>query len=368
MAEVRLEKLTKVYASGATALRDLDLSVKEGEFMVLMGPSGCGKTTTLRLISGLEEPTSGTIRIGGDVVNELPADRRDVGMMFQRPALYPHLRVRQNLEFGLKLRGQADVNRTAEIAGMLKIGGLLDRLPSQLSGGEQQRVALGRALLRRPRVLLLDEPLSNLDGRLRHELRRELNLLHGRLGITLIHVTHDQAEAMTLGQRVAVLDRGVLQQVDTPVGLYDRPANHFVAGWLGMPPMSFLVGKITGEGSQPCFRKGSCSLPIPTGLDARWAPFCGRPLTVGLRPEILVVADSADSDGGLPMTVVMVDSTGDRNFVTLRRESWELTGFIDGKKSSSYVRGETLRIRVNLERAHLFDGVTGMALCHPDFG
>jgi multiple sugar transport system ATP-binding protein len=366
MAELRLEKLTKIYATGTSAVVDLDLIVESGELLVLMGPSGCGKTTTLRLIAGLEEPTSGIIRIGGESVNSLAPNLRNVAMVFQRPALYPHLTVRKNLEFGLRFLGKEDVSRIAEISNLLELGDVLDRLPAQISGGQQQRTALGRALMRRPRILLLDEPLSNLDARLRLELRRQLHLLHQRLSTTIIYVTHDQAEAMTLGRRIAVMDRGVLQQVDTPTVLYRRPANRFVAGCLGVPGMNFLEGELSVDGATNRFHKGSCVLTIPSEIGRRWASFAGRPLTLGVRPEILRVADSAKSDAALPMTVLMTETTGDTGYALLRRESWNWTAVLD-EHATAFTAGETVSVQINPVRAHLFDGVTGMALCHPDF-
>jgi multiple sugar transport system ATP-binding protein len=367
MSELRLEKLSKVYSTGTTAVRDLDLTVESGELLVLMGPSGCGKTTTLRLIAGLEEPTSGTIRIKGQVVNSVAPNLRNTAMVFQRPALYPHLTVRKNLEFGLRFLGKEDASRIAEVSNQLELGNVLDRLPAQLSGGQQQRTALGRALMRQPSILLLDEPLSNLDARLRLELRRQLHLLHQRLSTTIVYVTHDQAEAMTLARRIAVMDQGILQQTDTPTVLYRRPANRFVAGCLGAPGMNFLDGELSKDGAGWRFRQGSCVLTIPPEIGRRWAGFEGRPLTLGVRPEILRVAESAESTTVLPMTVLMTETAGDAGYVLLRRESWNWTGILDERGASSLAAGAAVGVEINLVQAHLFDGVTGMALCHPDF-
>jgi multiple sugar transport system ATP-binding protein len=367
MADLRLEKLCKVYPAGTTALCNLDLAVSDGELLVLMGPSGCGKTTTLRLIAGLEEPTRGMIRIGGVIVNPVPPHLRNVAMVFQQPALYPHLRVRQNLEFGLRFLAKKDASRTAEVANLLELGDVLERLPAQLSGGQQQRVALGRALMRQPSILLLDEPLSNLDARLRLDLRRQLHLLHQRLRTTILYVTHDQAEAMTLGRRIAVVDRGILQQVDTPTILYRRPANRFVASSLGAPAMNLLDGELSQDGADWWFRHGSSLLSIPPEIGRRWSGFQGRPLTLGVRPEILRVGESADSRSVLPMTVMLTETSGDTGYAYLQKECWNLTCFIGECGASSLPVGDTVKVELALVRAHLFDGVTGMALCHPDF-
>jgi multiple sugar transport system ATP-binding protein len=367
MAELRLENLCKVYPNSTTALCDLDLAVSDGELLVLMGPSGCGKTTTLRLIAGLEEPSCGMIHIGGKIVNPVPPHLRNVAMVFQRPALYPHLSVRQNLEFGLRFLAKKDASRTAEVANLLELGDVVDRLPAQLSGGQQQRVALGRALMRQPSILLLDEPLSNLDARLRLDLRRQLHLLHQRLRTTIIYVTHDQAEAMALGQRIALLDRGILQQVDTLAILYRRPANRFVASCLGAPAMNLLDGELSQDGEVWRFRHGSCVLTIPPEIGRQWSGFQGRPLTLGVRPEILRVAESVDSKSVLPMTVMLTETVGDTGYAYLQRQCWNLTSIVGERGASSISAGDTVNVELNLVRAHLFDGVTGMALCHPDF-
>src|SRR5438876_11721728 len=275
MAEVVLQHLAKVYPNGVHAVRDLNLTVADGELVVLLGPSGCGKTTTLRLIAGLEEPSAGTIAIGGQVVNALPPRRRNVAMVFQKSTLYPHLNVRRNIAFGLQLRQHTNPvvklalrlfrlhlyararqqekqigERVESTARLLGLEDVLDRRPSQLSGGQQQRVALGRAIARQPDVFLLDEPLSQLDGRLRAELRHELHLLQGRLRKTMIYVTHDQAEAMTLADRLVVIDRGAIQQVGRPQEVYERPCNRFVAGFLGWPAMNFIDGRLIQYGGE----------------------------------------------------------------------------------------------------------------------
>jgi multiple sugar transport system ATP-binding protein len=271
MAEVALEKVGKTYPGGIAALRDVSLRIEDGELVALVGPSGSGKTTLLRLIAGLETPTGGTIRIGDRIVNDVPPHRRDVAMVFQRPALYPHLSVRANLGFGLFLRqglfrrtGVPPVppteERIASIARQLGLEDILDRRPATLSGGQQQRVALGRALVRRPAVFLLDEPLSNLDTRLRLEMRRELHLLHRRFRTTIIYVTHDQDEAMSLGQRIVVLDQGLVRQAGSPQELYDRPSDRFVAGFLGWPPMNLLDGELVMVDDRLSFGNGDVCL------------------------------------------------------------------------------------------------------------
>ncbi|MFH1922425.1 MAG: ABC transporter ATP-binding protein, partial [Planctomycetota bacterium] len=248
MARVRLEHVGKVYPNGFEAIRDFDLDVTDGELLVLVGPSGCGKTSTLRMIAGLEQVTRGTISIGPRVVNDVPPKDRDVAMVFQSHALYPHMTARRNMAFSLKLRKapRADLDRAVrQAAAMLDIGHLLERKPGQLSGGERQRVALGRAIVRKPACFLLDEPLSSLDARLRVEMRSELKRLHRRLGTTTLHVTHDQEEALALGDRVAIVREGRLQQIGTPREVYRHPVNRFVGGFLGSAPMNFLEGTIT---------------------------------------------------------------------------------------------------------------------------
>jgi ABC-type sugar transport system ATPase subunit len=252
MATVSFRNVNKVYAGGYHAVRDLNLEVGNGEFVVLVGPSGCGKSTTLRMLAGLEEISSGEIRIGDRRVNELEPGNRDIAMVFQNYALYPHMSVRDNLGFGLKMRKtpKAEIERrTTDAAETLGITPLLDRRPRELSGGQRQRVALGRAIVRQPQVFLFDEPLSNLDAKLRVQMRAEIAALHHRLKTTMIYVTHDQVEAMTLGERIVIMDAGIVQQADAPLELYRRPANRFVAGFIGSPPMNFLAGEIGQDGA-----------------------------------------------------------------------------------------------------------------------
>ena len=288
MAAVRLDNVRKVFGDGHVAVHGATFAARDGELLVLVGPSGCGKSTTLRMIAGLESPTSGTLFIGERVVNDVKPADRDIAMVFQSYALYPHMTVAENLAFGLKLRGEARetiAQRVREAADMLGLSEMLHRQPRALSGGQRQRVALGRALVRQPKVFLLDEPLSNLDAKLRLSTRVEIARLHRRLGTTMIYVTHDQVEAMTLGQRIVVFDKGEIQQIDTPMNLYTRPCNLFVAGFLGSPAMNFLRGALRRDGGWVLETTGT-QLPLdgaPARLDGR----AGKPLVVGIRPEDL---------------------------------------------------------------------------------
>jgi len=285
MGAISLRGVSKVYGGGTEAVRDVDLEIEEGEFVVFVGPSGCGKSTLLRMVAGLETITTGEVRIGGRRMNETPARDRDIAMVFQSYALYPQMTVRQNIAFAVELRKlpAAEIAaRVDEAVRMLDLGALLDRKPAQLSGGQRQRVAMGRALVRHPRVFLLDEPLSNLDAKLRVRLRAELGRLHDRLRVTTIHVTHDQVEAMTLGNRVAVFSAGRLMQYDTPRALYHMPANLFVAGFIGSPAMNLIAAEWTGEG----VRAGSVTLAVAPRDPAR-APKPGAPVVLGIRPEHL---------------------------------------------------------------------------------
>src|SRR6202020_1618162 len=296
MATVDLQQVNKVYANGFHAVKDLDLDVRDGEFMVLFGPSGCGKTTALRMVAGLEDITSGTLTIGGKVVNNETPKERDIAMVFQNYALYPHMTVAENLGFGLHLRGHkpAEIEqRVREVAKTLELDQRLKSKPAALSGGQRQRVALGRALVRNPKVFLLDEPLSNLDAKLRLSMRVEIARLHRQLGATMIYVTHDQVEAMTLGQRIVMLDGGVIQQIDTPMNLYERPANLFVASFLGSPAMNLLQGTLhADDGLKLATAQGDIALgavPQASSLE-RWLD---RELILGVRPEDLRLLDSS---------------------------------------------------------------------------
>src|SRR5207342_872834 len=329
MARVSLDQVRKVYppssraGEGHVAVAGATFDIADGELLVLVGPSGCGKSTLLRMIAGLEDITSGTLTIGDRVVNDVAPKDRDIAMVFQSYALYPHMTVRENLGFGLKLRGatKADIGaRVDEAARMLELGKLLDRKPAALSGGQRQRVALGRALVRHPQVFLLDEPLSNLDAKLRLSMRVEIARLHRQLGATMIYVTHDQIEAMTLGQRIVVLKDGVIQQIDTPMALYQRPANLFVATFLGSPAMNVLHGQLDrADGLQLDLGDGVRIALAGSDVPDAWL---GQPVTVGIRPEGIRVAGQGEA--GFDAEVEVVEPVGSDVFVNLRLGSQAL--------------------------------------------
>ncbi|MGE5275275.1 MAG: ABC transporter ATP-binding protein [Verrucomicrobiota bacterium] len=324
MAEIRLEQLTKVYADGTRAVSELDLEVSDGEFVVFVGPSGCGKTSALRRIAGLEDITSGTVRVGGDVVNDLPPKSRDIAMVFQNYALYPHMNVYDNMAFGLKMRGldKGEIRtRVEEAARILGLAEVLRKRPRHLSGGQRQRVAMGRAIVRHPRAFLMDEPLSNLDAKLRVQMRAEIARIQRDLGVTTIYVTHDQSEAMTLGDRVCVMRGGFLQQVDRPQVLYGRPANLFVAGFIGSPAMNMAEAQIAAEDGGLVARFGPHRLPIGDEvLAARPAlrAYSGRSVAIGIRPEDLedaALAPETPADRRLSVQIDIKEDMGSEVFV-----------------------------------------------------
>ena len=366
MASIVYERVDKIYPGGAQAIFDFSLAVSDGERMALVGPSGCGKSTLLRLLAGLDDATRGQLRIGGELVNDLPPQRRNVAMVFQDYALYPHMTVRANLEFPLKMRDRprAEIARqVAWAAELLGLGELLDRLPRQLSGGQRQRVAMGRALVRQPTVFLMDEPLSNLDARLRVQIRAELSELLERLGATTLYVTHDQAEAMTLGDRVAVLDRGRLQQVAPPQELYERPANTFVAGFIGNPPMNLFSARLTAAGGLG-LRLGQQMLPLElsAAVAERWRTWLDAPLTAGIRPEHLRLA--ADDENGLRTMVSDAEYLGHETLLHVRVDGQDPPGAALVARLSGirpFHKGETVRLSLEPARLHGF-GPGGVAL------
>jgi ABC-type sugar transport system ATPase subunit len=357
MATVAFEHVDKVFGNGVRALADCTLAIADGELLVLVGPSGCGKSTLLRLLAGLESPTTGTIRIDGQVANDLTPQARNVAMVFQDYALYPHLSARKNLDFPLKMRKlsrAARAERIEAVAQLLDIAALLDRLPRQLSGGQRQRVAMGRALVREPSVFLLDEPLSNLDAKLRVQVRAEIKDLQQRTRTTMLYVTHDQVEAMTLGDRVAVLDRGVLQQIGTPPELYDRPANVFVAGFIGNPPMNLFPTRVTAAANgTAALQIGDQQLPLTPGRAAA-AP--GTPLTAGIRPEAIQLAHD-EGPGVLRATVEHVEYLGHETLAHVRLgttdEAVRLIARLPGMHRLD--PAATIRLRLDPERLYLFD-------------
>jgi multiple sugar transport system ATP-binding protein len=359
MAEVRLEHVRKVYPQGGhVAIADASFTVADGERLVLVGPSGCGKSTLLRMIAGLESITSGTLRIGERVVNEVAPKDRDIAMVFQSYALYPHMTVAENLSFALQLRKlpAADIaTRVGQAAEMLGLDGMLERKPAQLSGGQRQRVALGRALVRQPQVFLLDEPLSNLDAKLRAGMRAEIARIHARTGTTMIYVTHDQVEAMTLGQRIVVMKDGVVQQIDTPMALYRNPANLFVATFLGSPAMNTVEGALELDGGPVLVLADGQRVRLDT---ARLPAGPSRQVVAGIRPEHLAVA--ADGQAMLSATVDTVEPVGNEVFVNLRMGTVLLVARLPPEQAP--IEGQSLGLTLRVPELLFFDPASGERL------
>ena len=365
MAGVRLEALRKVYENGHVAVAGASFDVADGELVALVGPSGCGKSTLLRMVAGLESITSGTLSIAGRVVNDLPARDRDIAMVFQSYALYPHMNVYDNLAFGLRLRGMARAPVDAKVraaAATLELDTLLDRKPRHLSGGQRQRVALGRALVRSPQVFLLDEPLSNLDAKLRLGMRAEIARLHRRLHATMLYVTHDQIEAMTLGQRIVVFNAGEVQQIDTPMRLYDEPANLFVAGFMGSPGMNFFRGRYAAA-LQPCLLCQEGELPLPTQPAQLAAVPAQQEIVVGLRPEDLRLAPQPAGTGAeasIEATIENIEPVGNEIILTLNCSCGSVVCRMPPQALPEL--GRSLRLHYSADRLRYFNAQSGARL------
>jgi len=369
MATVDLSGVRKIYDGGVVAVERFDLRISDGEFVVLVGPSGCGKSTTLRMVAGLETVSEGQISIGGRIVNDVHPKDRDIAMVFQNYALYPHMTVRRNMAFGLTLRKtpRAEVRRRVdEAARLLGLEKLLDRKPKALSGGQRQRVALGRAIVRDPAVFLFDEPLSNLDAKLRVGMRTELKNLHARLRTTTVYVTHDQEEAMTLGDRIVVMSDGRVQQVDTPLGVYRRPANRFVASFLGTPPMNFIDGAIESEGEEIWFRSnaaGAVHVRVPEGHSRALASRTGRSVVLGLRPGALSERpegkfrppEGCDAEScSLLATARVIEPLGEQIDVSCELQGGEpIMARLDAREGLK--PGDELRLHLDMDHVHVFE-------------
>jgi multiple sugar transport system ATP-binding protein len=346
MAPVTLHHVKKNYGD-APVIHGVDIDIADGEFVVLVGPSGCGKSTLLRMIAGLETISDGEVSIGSRVVNDLDPKDRDIAMVFQNYALYPHMTVETNMGFSLEHRGASKaeiaerVNWAADILGLVP---LLKRFPRQLSGGQRQRVAMGRAIVRNPQVFLFDEPLSNLDAKLRVVMRGEIKSLHQRLGVTTVYVTHDQVEAMTMADKIVVMNAGKVEQIGAPLDLYDRPANQFVAGFIGSPSMNFIGGKITPDG----FAAAGITLPLPAGVS-------GESAVYGIRPEHFVLVDT-----GLPAKVLLVEPMGSETQVTMTLGEHQVIGVFRERVQAK--PGETITVAPDINNIHLFDASTGLRI------
>ncbi len=366
MAGVRLVNINKQYDRNIVAVNEANIDIQDKEFVVLVGPSGCGKSTTLRMIAGLEEITSGDIFIGDRRVNDVPPKDRDIAMVFQNYALYPHMTVFQNMAFGLKLRKypkkeiETRVNDAAEI---LEIQNLLSRKPKALSGGQRQRVAVGRAIVRKPKVFLFDEPLSNLDAKLRVQMRTEISKLHSRLETTMIYVTHDQMEAMTMGDRIVVMKDGFIQQIDSPLKLYNHPVNKFVAGFIGSPSMNFLPGIIKEDAGKYIFDEGRIKLTLSTELKERLLKFLNKQLVLGIRPEDIYEAENAhgiSDSASIESVVEVVEPLGNEVFLYL---TTGLNSYIARVAAHSTPPvDQNLNIVFDMKKVHFFDGNTESAI------
>ncbi len=366
MASLKLKNIYKRYSGGVTAVNDFNLDIEHNEFLVLVGPSGCGKTTTLRMIAGLEEISEGELYIGDKLMNDVAPKDRDIAMVFQNYALYPHMTVFDNMAFGLKLRKTPKdeiKKRVHEAAKILDIEHLLDRKPKALSGGQRQRVALGRAIVREPKVFLMDEPLSNLDAKLRVQMRTEIGRLHNRLNTTFIYVTHDQTEALTMGTRIVVMKDGYIQQVDTPTALYDRPNNMFVATFIGSPQMNIITAKLTKQGSDLHLVFGKNDIKLPEGKSKKLegTDYIGKEVLVGIRPEH--IRDEAMYLESMPESVVeakvdLVEMLGAETYLYLVIEGATATVTARVNARSKTKTGDVIKVAVDANKIHLFDKET----------
>ncbi|MCK0196101.1 sn-glycerol-3-phosphate ABC transporter ATP-binding protein UgpC [Ancylobacter sp. 6x-1] len=368
MSSIELDHVSKLYASGAYGVRDVDLTIGDGEFVIFLGPSGCGKSTTLRMIAGLESITSGDLRIGGRSVTHVPPRERNIAVVFQSYALYPHMSVRENMGFGLKMRGTPRAvieEKIRDAAQLLGLAPYLDRKPAALSGGQRQRVALGRAIVRDPVAFLLDEPLSNLDAQLRAEMRLELVKLHRRLGRTIVHVTHDQVEAMTMGDRICIMRDGRMIQVGKPLEVYADPVDTFVARFLATPPMNLIPARLEGEGDGLVVKADGIAVPVPEMHRAAYAPAAGREVILGLRPEDL--HETAEPGfARIEVTVVAMEALGVEN-ILVGQIGWDKPVEIAARLSRHYTApiGARVPLYVDARPMHLFDPETTRALPRP---
>ncbi|MCE5325292.1 MAG: sn-glycerol-3-phosphate ABC transporter ATP-binding protein UgpC [Planctomycetaceae bacterium] len=360
MAQVLLQDVTKVFPGDVTAVDAVSLEIADAEFVVLVGPSGCGKSTTLRMVAGLEEITAGEIRIGDRVVNDTPPKDRDIAMVFQNYALYPHMSVYKNMGFALKLRRvpKAEIDtRVREAAKILGIENLLERKPKALSGGQRQRVAVGRAIVRNPAAFLFDEPLSNLDAKLRVEMRAELKRLHRQLKTTTIYVTHDQEEAMTLGDRIVVMKDGRIHQVGAPLEVYESPANRFVASFVGTPPMNFFNGKLVAQNGGVYFDEGAAQLRLTDAHAAKLSAWLGKSVVLGVRPEAIALHDTgrfAGRDNTLPVKLQVIEPLGDKMdlFAATPRHG-HIVARVDAQRD---LKADTpAQFHIDMQRVHIFE-------------
>jgi multiple sugar transport system ATP-binding protein len=362
MAGVVLKKAEKIYPNGFRAVHAIDLQIEDGEFMVLVGPSGCAKSTTLRMVAGLEDITSGEIFIGDRLVNDIPPKDRDIAMVFQNYALYPHMTAYENMAFVLKLRKtpKEEIRRRVhEAAEILDITAILDRKPRQLSGGQMQRVAVGRSIVRRPKVFLFDEPLSNLDAKLRVQMRAEISRLHNRLKSTMIYVTHDQVEAMTMGDRICVLEAGRIKQLDTPDNLYHRPANLFVAGFIGSPAMNLIPAALLNSNGTYQIQIGSMKIGIPEDKGRKASDYVGKEVVFGLRPEDIYSQTNCplELDNRIDFDVILVENMGNDLYVHVSRDDHS---FIARLSPDTHVEEDAShQMCFDTQRCHLFDKESG---------
>lgn len=367
MAHVTLKDISKIYPGNVEAVRKVSLDINDKEFLVLVGPSGCGKSTILRMIAGLEEISAGEIRIGNNIVNDVPAKSRDIAMVFQNYALYPHMTVYNNMAFGLKLRkypAKEIDKRVQDAAEILDIKYLLKRRPKALSGGQRQRVAVGRAIVRKPKVFLFDEPLSNLDAKLRVQMRAEIQKLHNRLQATMIYVTHDQTEAMTMGDRIVVLKDGVLQQCDKPLSLYKKPVNKFVAGFIGSPPMNFIRGKIKKENGEYRFIDSTFSVKILESMYPVLAPYDGKDIIMGIRPEDIydkLFAQNASDKFVVKARVEVVEPMGAEIYLYLSTGKINFVARVMSNDTANI--NQELECVFDMNKVHFFDTNTKITIC-----